>query len=131
MKNKGFSLVEIIIGISLIGIISVFTFSIISFSINGFLSVREKNSMIYIGEMVIEKLKVNDPYILAIIEEVEEFGQAYYLEEDFDRDKYSVLITKSYSSEGLIEVIVKVTLLNREKDIYVEFKAAIPKHERI
>ncbi|WFA09682.1 prepilin-type N-terminal cleavage/methylation domain-containing protein [Tissierella sp. Yu-01] len=131
MKNKGFSLVEIIIGISLIGIISVFTFSIISFSLNGFSAVREKNTMIHIGEMVIEKLKINDPYIIEIIEDVEEYGQSYYLEEDFDRDKYSVLITKKYSSEGHIEVIVKVILLNQGKDIYVEFKAAISKQERI
>lgn len=127
MKNKGFSLVEIIIGISLIGIISVFTFSIISFTLNGFSAVREKNTMIHIGEMVIEKLKVNDPYTIGIIEEVDEIGQAYYPAEDFDSDKYSVLITKNYSSVGLIEVVVKVILLNQEKDIYVEFKAAIPK----
>ena len=57
MTNKGFALIEIIVGMFLLGIISSFTFATLSMSTRGFNKIGHRNEMNYIGEMVIEKLK--------------------------------------------------------------------------
>jgi hypothetical protein len=114
-------------GIALIGIISVLSFSVISFCLNAFTNIDDRNELNYIGQMVIENLKVNDPYILELKYQLEETGEANFISDKFDNQEYSVIITKTYSSNGLIEVVVKVIQFKQGNDAYVEFKAAIPK----
>ena len=78
-KRKGITLVEVIITMALIGIISIFTSSIISTSLRQFERISHIMEMNYIGEMIIEKLKTNTAYV----EEVKE----KLLELDYIRER--------------------------------------------
>ena len=119
---------EIIVGMFLLGIISSFTFATLSMSTRGFNKIGHRNEMNYIGEMVIEKLKTEDPYIKEVLEKVDTIGQSNYEDESFDNDKYTVTIFKDSGSEYLIEISVEIFHNYQEKEpIYVDFKATIPK----
>ena len=127
MKNKGYSLIEIIISLFFIGLLSTIFVPILTISARNLSVVKDKNEMNYIGEMVLEKLKTATEEIQRTIKELDSIGEVNYIDEDFDTNKYICTIKKTYSSLGLIEIIVRVELIDQENNIYVEYKGSIPK----
>ncbi|NLL81612.1 MAG: type II secretion system protein [Tissierellia bacterium] len=128
MKRRGFTLIEVIVAMCLLGMVSVFTCTTLSMTVSEFNKIRCRNEMNYIGEMVIEKLKTEDAYVKEVLEKVDELGQTNFVDEGFDSDKYIVTIFKDYGSNKLLEISVKILHNYQEKEpIYVDFKAAIPR----
>lgn len=125
MKNKGFILLEIIIGLFFIGIIATTFLPILTLSINNLNRVRDRDEMNYIGEMVVEKFKSRSPQVKSIISELDIDGEVDYIDDDFDTGKYSCKITKLNTSDSLLEFLVNVN--NEEKGYNVLFKASLPR----
>lgn len=127
MRNKGFSLIEVMASLALLGILSVVCLPLLTYSINSFARIKDKNEMNYIGEMVSEKLKTSREDIEAILIKLDTEGAVSYVDLDFDNNKYDCTIEKTYSSKSLIEYIVRVKNKNQETGPFVEFKASLPK----
>ena len=127
MKNKGFSLIEIVISLFFIGLLTTIFVPLLTISASNFSVVEDKNEMNYIGEMVLEKLKTPSEEIQRTIKELDSLGEVNYLDEDFDSNKYICIIKSTYSSNNLLEIVVRIEQKNQENSNYVEYKGSIPK----
>lgn len=127
MKNKGFILLEIMVGLFLIGLISMTCLPILNLSKCNFNKIKEKNEMIYIGEMVIEKLKTKDEISLSFLRELESHEIVEYTDNDIDSDKYICTINKISDNGKFIEIRVKVSKIDQEDSPIVQFKTGLSK----
>lgn len=127
--NRGFTLVEIICALALIGIITVSFFPIMNTSLKNISSLKNKNEMSYIGEMVVEKLKSPSDEAKSTLNSLDTNGVVDYVDDDFDSQKYNCKLIKLNSSDKLIEFNVKIELKGLEDGFNVEYRASIPKKE--
>lgn len=125
MKRKGFSLIEVLVGLSLLGLISVTALPMLTFSFNNFARVKARSEMCYIGEMVVEKFKTDSVIILDYINQLESSDSIEYIDDNFDKDKYACTIYKLGNHSRLMDIKVEV----REKvhSSNVEYMVSIPK----
>ncbi len=127
MRFKGFILMEIIVGLSILGLITITCLPILSICIKNLNEIKENTEMIYICEMVVEKIKTMDETAQLIIQELEVKGSYEYKGDDFDSNKYSCHIDKIKDDKKLIEFNVKISKRDQENTPYVEFKTAVSK----
>ena len=140
MNHKGFTFIEVLIGILLIGIVAITTLPIISLSFNNFSNLKYRMEMSYIGEMVIEKIKsfdVNSPegeYIFdvnindMILKFRENNSVKITIKNQDNNGKPYCEIFKIDKGENLWEVIVKVYSNNQGGRVKSEsFKTYIPR----
>ncbi len=113
MDRKGFTLVESILGLFLLGLIGVTTLPIIHSSLIIFKNHNIRLEMMYIGEMTIEKIKAynidseSDLYIydVAVSELIELFNRNNSIEIDLPKkennEKFSLKIIKDEKLDSL------------------------------
>ncbi len=129
MKRNGFTLIEVIVGMFLIGLISTVAFPIIQNSITNYNRVKEKQQMLYLCEMTVERLRAKDSTLEYLFSELESNTEVLVSKiGTTDLGKYKCKITKIKESEGLINLVVRIYIDN-EKGIsqYVEFKTVVKK----
>lgn len=125
MKLKGFILMEIIMGIFLVGIFVMMVSPLITFSFNNINRIKNRDEMNYIGEMVVEKVKSRQDQIMVYINKLETLDEITYIDDDFDSDKYFCKLIKKYSSNRFLEFLVHVELKGGSE--YVQFEASFTK----
>lgn len=125
MKRRGFSLVEVLVGLSLLGLISVTAIPMLTFSFNNFARVKAKSEMCFIGEMVVEKLKTDGVNILDCINQLETSDSLEYIDDNFEKDKYTCTIYKIEDHPRLMDI--KVRVKEQVTSSYVEYMVSIPK----
>lgn len=124
--KKGYFFIEILVGLSILGLIATTTLPILNMSIDNFNRIKDKSEMNYIAEYVIEKFKTKDDYILELMSLLEGLPMVDYKDDSIDNLKYICSIIKTSNSDKLLEFKVRVNKIGQEKD-YVEYKASIPK----
>lgn len=124
--KKGYFFIEILVGLSILGLIATTTLPILNMSIDNFNRIKDKSEMNYIAEYVIEKFKTKDDYILELMSQLEGLPMVDYKDDSIDNLKYICSIIKTSNSDKLLEFKVRVNKIGQEKD-YVEYKASIPK----
>lgn len=87
--KKGFILLEILIGITFLGIIAAASLPVMTNSMVSMDRAAERGEMIYLCDYVAQKLKTDDDEILESVESLLNEGSIEYLDEDIDEDVYS------------------------------------------
>ncbi|MBU5426679.1 type II secretion system GspH family protein [Tissierella pigra] len=140
MKRKGFTLVEVIMGLFLLGLIFATILPIMSTSFLRLNNQKMRIEMIHLGEMVVERIKAFKEessesitiYDVNVEDLIEEFKKDKIVEiilpEDKSSERYSLKIIKDEKFNNLWLLSVYV-YHNKEGEIldYVEFKGYIPK----
>lgn len=140
MKKKGFTLIEVLLGLCLLGLISVTTLPILTTSLLNINKSKIKLEMNYIGEMSIERIKSFDkespsePYIFdkkvrEIIEEFEDPGTSEVtLGQERNGENYRLKIIKEERNNRLWEIGVYVYHDKERGSLnHVEYKTYILK----
>jgi type II secretory pathway pseudopilin PulG len=146
MNRRGFILLEVLLGMFLLGIISVTFFPIINSAQNNLYLLETKNDMKYFAETVLERIKAfefdseNDEYILDMRLKIlmERFCRETTAEVElpiFDREEYKYLIkiNKINQNENLWKIRVNITSKEnseRIKDVVLEAYVPKPKRKR-
>ena len=144
MNRRGFILLEVLLGMFLLGIISVTFLPIINSAQKNLCLLETKNDMKYFAETILERIKAfefdsqNDEYILDMKLEflMERFCRETEEEAKlptFDREEYKYLIkiNKINQNENLWKIRVNITSKEnseRIKDVVLE--AYVPKPKR-
>lgn len=144
MNRRGFILLEVLLGMFLLGIISVTFLPLISSAQNNLYLLETKNDMKYFAETILERIKAfefdseNDEYILDMKLEflMERFCRETTVEVElpiFDNGeyKYLVRINKINQNENLWKIAVSITSkenIERIKDVVLE--AYVPKPKK-
>ena len=129
MKRKGFSLIELIVGIFLIGLVTIVALPIIQNSYMNYSRVKERQHMLYLCEMVVERLRVKDNNLNDIFIELETNNEIL-LESigTTDLGKYKCSLSKTKETDFFINLDVRIYIDNEmESSQYVEYKTAIKK----
>lgn len=135
--KKGFYLIEVIIGLFLLGLITVSILPLNNIIIFNLKNQKHKYNMLYIAEMAIERiLSYNNEYSNNLLiydvevgELIKEFNKDNYVEILLDKDEYEypIKIIKNDKSDTLWHVRVLVYNKSGEESYNVELKAYIPK----
>lgn len=126
-NRKGSMLIQIVIALFFLGIMSITFLPILTSSIKSFQRIKLQNEMIFIGEMIIEKIKSEAAKVSDISTQIELNDKINYEDEDFDCDRFNCYIHKIESSSDILEFSVRVENKNDGSSEYIEFKASIPK----
>lgn len=140
LSKKGFTLIESMLGLFLLGLIAVNILPIANLSFIRFKNQKTKMEMIYIGEMAMEKIKafnmdgnsdlfIYDASVSEIIEAFKENNSIEILvpKERKKCEKYFLKICKTQKSASLWKVSIFVFNNVKEGNItYVEYIAYIP-----
>lgn len=135
MNKKGFTLVETMMGLFLLGLIAVTVLPTINSSFMKFRNQKTKMEMMYIGEMAIERIKGfsedNTSNISIFDRDVSEIIELFrthsFIEIDIPEETYSLKITKNQKSDSLWMVSVFVYHNIEGSSIgHVEYKAYLP-----
>lgn len=127
MKRKGYVLLEILVGIFLIGLISTTYFPIITSSFRNFNRIKDRTEMIYIAEMVAERLKVDKELSKEIIPKLEGQTSIDFEDENIDDIKYKCTLQKINSSNRMIDLNINISTKDQENKFNVYLKTSIPK----
>ncbi len=139
MKNKGFTLVEVLIGLCLLGLISVVVLPIINSSFKLSNKYFPKAEMMYLGEMSIEKIKAfkdkDDSSIYILDTKLEDIISSFKINDSIEiilnssseYKDYEIKLKKSQKCNKLWKLHVLVYPINEEdKNNYVQYKALLP-----
>lgn len=135
--KKGFTLIEVIMGLFLLGLITVTVLPLVNGIFFNFQKQKDKYNMIYTAEMAIEKIKAYDCdvdlnnifiYDVDVGQLIQEFKSNDYVEINLDSEdyEYPVKIIKDNKSDSLWIIRVQV-YKNGGKLDNVELKAYVPK----
>lgn len=144
MNKNGFLLIEVLLGIFLLGIVCVTYLPMFSLAQNNFYLLEVKNDMKFFAETIMERIKAFDysneetGYILDM--GMTELFDLFYTKatveitlpiSDAFECKYDVIIIKKSKTDNLWDITVKVISKgNRERIKDVEFKALLPKPKK-
>lgn len=136
--KKGFTLVELLLGLCLLSLISIVVAPSINSSLELFNNHFKKLDMIYLGEMTIEKLKAFNPdvhkttYIydtkvedIIYLFRLEERAKVVLKSEDEYKD-YTITINKEEKDNKLWKVLVSVDYIRGRGKKVVEYKSYLP-----
>lgn len=140
LKKKGFTLIEALIGLSILAIATVTVFPLISSSYNQYSNQKIKAEMIFICESVIEKIKAYDStstidskiYNVDLCYIYEQFNSFEKVELDLKDDpnntEFIINITKEEKSKDLWILNVTVNYHLEKRGVNsVMYKAYLPK----
>ncbi|NLW22388.1 MAG: type II secretion system protein [Tissierellia bacterium] len=147
MKKKGFLLIEILMGLFLLGIVSVTCLPILNAGIDNIKLNRKKVDMVFIAESTIEQIKSfentwdEDEYLfhMPLIDLMELFSNqssvSITLPSNLEESsQYKCTIYKENFDKNLwkIHIIISPTMEdNRVKDVSIWFFMPVPKKDRI
>ena len=129
MKRKGFSLIELIVGIFLIGLVTIVALPIIQNSYMNYSRVKERQHMLYLCEMVVERMRFKDNNLNDIFIELETNNEIV-LESigTTDLGIYKCSLSKTKETDFFIDLNVRIYIDNEMgSSQYVEYKTAIKK----
>lgn len=148
MYKKGFILVEVLIGLFLLGLIIITCFPILNTSLHNLQLSKEKMEMVYIAESTIEQLKsfnynsnredeylfdVQLTYLMDRLMAKESVSINLPLDKNNQQWKYICTIRKEEKSPNFWKIIVSVSSINEEKrlnDVTIQaFMSISPKYE--
>lgn len=137
MKKKGFTLIEAIIGLFLLGIIALTIIPIINSTYNMVSRNKLQLEMIYIGEMTVEKLKAfkegskEELYIyntrVSYIVDSFSRGSSSFTIYSEDEKNYKIKIDKEDKNESIWAIHVVVSYEKGASYNEVEYKASLPR----
>ncbi len=138
MKRSGFTLIEVMLSLFLLGLISIILLPSIQGSFNNGARNKDKSEMIYLGESSLEKLKAfngssSDMYIydMSVEDIINSFRESkkvdIVLPISKNSEKYIIGISKDIKCDNLWVVNVNVFYNPKERDQNVNFKAYLPK----
>lgn len=87
--KKGFILLEILLGITFLGIIAAASLPVMTNSMVSMDRAVERGEMIYLCDYVAQKLKTDDDEILESVESLLNEGSIEYLDEEIDEEEYN------------------------------------------
>lgn len=127
MNRKGFTLIEVIVGLFLVGLVSVVSFPIIQNSINNYNKVQESQHMFYLCEMVVERLRAKDSSLDEIFNELEGNSEIIVSTiSTIDLENYKCKITKTKDTDLFMNLDVRIYIDNEMRDSqFVEYKTVI------
>lgn len=135
--KRGFTLIEVIMGLFLLGLIIVSVLPIANGAFYNLSKQKTRYNMIYTGEMVVERIKAFDcetskelfVYDVEIGQLIEEFRGNDYIEISLDKEGYDypIKIIKENKSDSLWKIAVIVYNKDGGKSDSVELKAYLPK----
>lgn len=139
MNRRGFTLVETMLGLFLLGLIGVTVLPTINSSYIKFKNQKIKTEMIYVGEMSVEKIKAFNEdsssqvfvYDTNVFELIELFRLNDYIEINIPKkensEKYSLKIIKDQKSDSLWALSIFVYHNIEGSNIgHVEYHAYLP-----
>ena len=129
MKRRGFTLIEVIVGLFLLGLVSTVGFPIIQNSIENYNRVKERQHMYYLCEMVVERLRSKDDSLDDIFIELETSSEIIVSTIGaYDLEEYRCKITKTKETDIFINLDVRIYIDNEMRNSqYVEYKTVIKK----
>ena len=129
MLRKGFSLLEVIFGIFLIGVVVIYLLPSFNNIFLSFKKAKIDTNLVYLAESIVESLKaerISNPEIFEQIKEAEKFLYTKLDQEDLD--KYDCYVINDDENEYLWKFKVVVNTRKDEgKMSNVELKASFPK----
>jgi len=135
--RRGFTLIETIMGLFLLGLITVIVLPLVNGNLDNLFKQRVKAQMVYTGEMVVEMLKAYDEetsnplfiYDVEIGQIIDKFKGNNYIEINLDKEDYEfpIKIIKEDKSDLLWTTRVIVYSKGGGKLDNVEFKAYLQK----
>lgn len=137
MARKAFTLIEVMLGLLLLGLIAITILPTIHYSYNMVVRNNIKIEMMQVGEMAIEKLKAfketsNEELYLYNIR-VGDIIDLFQIEDEysdtinFNSKQYGIQILKKDKNEKLWQLHVLVSYEKGEQYDEVEYKALLPK----
>lgn len=128
MKKKGFILLETILGIFIIGLISIISLNLLSFTPLYFQRSEENMNIDYIAETVFENLKSKDIENLDFLESLTLNSESNYPLSEELKEKYlcKVVLTEENDYLWCFKVIVSIKR-DKVRTSYEEFQGSIPK----
>lgn len=126
MKRKAYSLVEILVGLFILGLITTTVMPIIHTSFNSLGRAGEKMEMLHLAEEVAENLRGKPENYQALLEELEEKEKVTFtdLSEKY-REKYGCQLIDMGSSDKFWKL--KILVDKRKGSSYVELELKLPK----
>lgn len=127
MKRKGLTLIELIMGVFLLGLVSTVTFPIIQNSIGNYNRIKERQHMYYLCEMVVERLRAKDKNLESIFIDLETNNEITVSNIGLtDLEKYKCRITKTKENDLFMNLDVRIYIDNEMRNShYVEYKTVI------
>lgn len=129
MKRHGFTLIEIIMAIFLLGLISTVAFPIIENSLMNYKRVKEKDEMLYFCEMAAGRLRAKDSSLEELFSELNDNSELTVSKiGTTDLGKYKCKITKTKESGVFMNLVVRIYIDNKARNNqYVEYKVYVKK----
>ncbi len=138
MNNNGFTLVEVMMALFLLGLLTITIFPIFQTSLGIIDRNNLKLEMMHIGEMTIEKLKafkedseeelyIYNTKVKDVIDIFSDSSEASLSISTIEDKDYKIQISKEEKNEGLWIVSVLVSYEKGEKHEEIEYKAFLQK----
>lgn len=129
MRKRGFTLIELIVGLAIIGLISTVGFPIINNSFMNYARVKQEQHMAYLCEMTVERLRGKDSALDNIFSTLESSDEVIVSQIGLTHlENYKCKITKIKESEFTMNLAVKIFIDNEMRNkSYVEYKTVIKK----
>lgn len=127
-KIRGYIFLELIFGIFLLGLVSVISLNLLSFSSIYYKKAEENMEIDYIAEMIIENLKAKDEVSIDFLNSMSmETESVYPLNEEYS-DKYicRLLLLEENSDLWCFKLDIYRNF-DKGRTSYEEFKTSIPK----
>lgn len=130
MNKNGFSFIECILAVAIIGIIVISILPIVESSSKQFSNITIKNQLRNIAQSTVEILKSDDYLSNKLIEDLED-KEFIEVEDTYLNKGYRCIIKKTYDSDLLMEVEVIASNYENKGVEEIVLKASIKKQERI
>lgn len=129
MKKRGFTLIEVIVAIFLIGLVTILGLPIVQNSITNYNRIKEKRHMYYLCEMAVERLRAKDKTLESICTELETKNEITVSSiGSTELDKYKCRITKIKETDMHWFLEVRIYIDNEMRNSsYVEYKTVVEK----
>ena len=129
MEKKGFVLVDILVGLFIMGLVTVVSLPLLTSTYLNYSRINTITEMNYLGESIYERLVAKDDYSKDLINEL--VGQDEVIFYDLNSnhlEKYESKVTKLSDSENLLEIKIIIKSNSHGGNISdVEFKGTILK----
>lgn len=129
MKNQGFALVDILVGLFFVGFIAVLSLPLLTSSYSNYGKINARTEMSYLGESIYERLSAKGEYSRELLGELESGGIVDFLDlDDYYLEKYKVYISNENECENFIDIKIVIQSNYHGGNIGdVEFKASLLK----
>jgi len=129
LRKKGYIFLDVIVGIFLLGLVTVTSLPILASSFNNFNKINMYSEINYLGEHIFERLSSYDEYSKDFLLKLEEEGEIFFLDLDnYYLEKYDCKVINTGINEYLWEFkIVIYPKENKGNYNHEEFKGSIPK----